>query len=129
MLAVRSLTTVGAVDGRDMDIRVVVAHRAVVLGDEADLVPMVIISVASRVIAGMSVLFVPNKDHFYNLGALIARVGLHHFRVYRDKLNPASPVSPPLIRPIAVPTPVSSSGVWLLGLYTRISGTIWESRL
>ena len=103
MIVVRSLTVVVAVDGRDRDkdrdIRVVVARRAVVLGDEANLVPMVVISVVSRVTTGMGVLFVPNKDHLYHLGALIARAGLHHFRVHRDKLSPASPVSPPLIRP------------------------------
>ena len=72
VIAVRSLTTVGAVDGRDMDkdrdIRVVVARQAVVLGDEVDLVPIVVISVASRVTTGMSVFFVPNKDHLYHPG-------------------------------------------------------------
>ena len=58
VIAVRSLTAVGVVDGKDRDkdrdIRVVVAHRVVVLGDEADLVPMVVISVASRVTARSS---------------------------------------------------------------------------
>ena len=70
-----------------------------VLGDEADLVPMVVFSVASRVVVGMSVLFVLNKDHLYHLGPHIARAGLHHFRVHRDRLSLANPVSPPLIRP------------------------------
>ena len=68
VIAVRSLTTVGAVDGRDMDIKVVVSHRAVVLGDKADSVPMVVFSVASRVIVGMSVLFIPSKDHLSSGG-------------------------------------------------------------
>ena len=99
MIAVRSLTAVGVVEGTDRDIRVVVALRAVVLGDEADSLPMVVFSVASRVTVGASVLFVPSKNHLYHPGALIARAGLHHFRVHRDRLSPASLVSPPLIRP------------------------------
>ena len=99
MIAVRSLTAVGVVDGRDRDIRVVVAHRAMVSGDEADSVPMVVFSVASRVTVGMSVLIIPNKNHVYHPGALIARASLHHFRVQQDRLSPASPISPPLTRP------------------------------
>ena len=47
VIAVRSLTAVGAVEGRDRDIKVVVALRAVVLGDEADSLPMVVFSVAA----------------------------------------------------------------------------------
>ena len=90
VIAIRSLTIVGMVDGKDMDIRVVVARLAVVPGDEADVVPMVVISMASRVTTGIGVLFIPNKDHLYHPGAFIARVGLHHFRVHRDRLSPAS---------------------------------------
>ena len=82
VIAVRSLTTVGAVGSKDRDIKVVVARRVVVLGDEADLVPMVVFSVASRVTVRISVLFVLNRDHLYHPGAYIARAGLHHFRVH-----------------------------------------------
>ena len=63
VITVRSLTVVGVVNGSDMDIRVAVAHRAVVLGDEVNSVPMVVFSVASRVTVGISVLFVPSKNH------------------------------------------------------------------
>ena len=91
------------VDGRDRDKdkdnRVVVARRAVVTGDKADLVPIVVISVASSVTVGRSVLFVPSKEHLYHLGALITRAALHHFRVHRDRPSSTSLVSPPLIRP------------------------------
>ena len=79
-VAARSFTAAEAVDCRDN--KVVVAHRVVVLGDEADLVPMVVFSVASRATVGASVIFVPNKNHLYHPGALIARAGLHHFRVH-----------------------------------------------
>ena len=95
---VRLPTAVKVVDGRDKDrdSRVVVAHPAVLLEDEANLVPIVVISVAYRVTIGRSVLFVPIRDHLYHLGALIARVGLLHFRVRRDRSDPSILVSPPL---------------------------------
>ena len=60
VIAVRSFTAMGTVGGRDRDIRVVV------LGDEADLVPIVVFSVASRVTVGISVLFNLSKDHLYH---------------------------------------------------------------
>ena len=66
VIAIRSLTAVGAADGKDKYIRMVVARQAVVSGDEAVSVPTIAFSVASRVIIGMSVLFVPNKDHLYH---------------------------------------------------------------
>lgn len=99
VIAIRCPTEVEVVDGRDKDRdnRVMVAHPAMVLRDEADLVHMVAIIMASRVTAGRSILSVPIRDHLYHLGALINRVGLHHFGVCRDGPSLASLVSPPLI--------------------------------
>ena len=92
--AVRLSTAIEAMNGRDKNRNniLMVAHPAAVLGDKDDLVPMVAISMASSV--GRSVLFVlikdhlylqagtySHRDHLYHLEALIARAGLHHFRV------------------------------------------------
>ena len=92
---IRSPTTMGA-DGRDKDNdnRVVVDHLAMVLGDKADFFPMVATNVATRVTVGRSVLSIPIRDHHYPLGVLIARGGLHSYRVHRDRLSPTSSVSP-----------------------------------
>ena len=97
MIVMRFPTVVQVVDGRDN--RIVVAHRAIVLGDETDLIPMVVISAASRVTEGKSVLFIPSRDLLYHLEALMARASLDHFKVLRDRPNPANLISPPLIRP------------------------------
>ena len=99
MISIRFPITVETVDGRDRDSKIVVARRVVFLGDEADLVLRVVISVVSWVTAGRSVLSVLSRDHLYHPRALIARAGLHHFRVHQDRLSPASLVSPPLIQP------------------------------
>ena len=60
-----------------MDNRVVVARLAVVQGDKADSVPMVIYCVASRITVERSAHFVHTRDRHYHPGAHIARVGLH----------------------------------------------------
>ena len=70
--AIRLPTTVEAVDGKDRDSRVVVARPTMVSEDKADLVLMIAISMASKVIAGRSILFVPIRDHHYHTRALIA---------------------------------------------------------
>ena len=91
---------------RDRDNRAVVTRPAVVLGDATDLVPVVAISVASRVGAsvGRNILFVPIRDHHYHLGAFIVKAGLHHSKVHRDRLNPANNCSDLA----AISVPVSS---------------------
>ena len=111
VIVVKSLTAVRAMDGRDRDSRVMVACRAVVLGDKVDLVPMIVINVASRVIAGRSVLFLPSKDHLYHPGALIARAGLHHSESIEIDPVPQVRFHHPSLDPTAVPAPVSPSSV------------------
>ena len=125
---VRSPTVVEVMDGRDKDNRVVVAHLAVVPRDEANLVPMVSISMASKVTVRRGVPFVPIRDHHYHLEELIAKAGLHPSRVRRDILSPASPVSP-LSIPTLTPAPVPPPSIQLPGLHTRISGNIQDSGL
>ena len=51
-IVVRSSTAMEVVDGKDRprDTRVMVARPTMVLGDEVDLVPIVVINVASKVI-------------------------------------------------------------------------------
>ena len=72
VIVIRLPTVVEVVHGRDS--RVVVAHPTTVLREKANLVPMVTISVASRVTAEWSFLSVPIRDHLYHPGALIAKV-------------------------------------------------------
>ena len=106
---VRFLTLVEVVDGSDRGSRVVVAHPITILRAEVDLVPMVVINVASRVTVGRSVLSIPIRDHFYyHLGVLIAKTGLLHFKVHRDKPFPQVWFHHPSSDPAAVPAPVSS---------------------
>lgn len=69
-------------DGRDRDNIVVVAHPTVVRRDKADLVHVVVSSVANRVTAKKSAHSVHTRDHHYHIGAYIARVGLHLSRGY-----------------------------------------------
>ena len=54
VIAIRLPTVVEVVDGTDKDNRVAVAQLVEGQGDEADLVPMTVINMASRVTTGKS---------------------------------------------------------------------------
>ena len=75
MILVRSPTIVEVVDDkdRDRDNRVVVACLAVVLGNEANSVPVGVICMASRVTVERSALFVRIRDHHCQMRAHITR--------------------------------------------------------
>ena len=95
VIVVRSPTAVEVVGVRDRnkDNRVLVARPVAVFKGKEDLVPMVVISVASRVTVERNVFFVSIRDHRCHPGAHIARTGLQSSRANRDRLITISLVS------------------------------------